>query len=498
MKKILPILAVSILVLSGLGAGAISETKRKTILHPTLADEYDMAIIAPRKFSTRIQPLIDHKNSHGIQTVLKTTEDIYNEYEGRDKPEQIKYFIKDAIESWNISYVLLVGGLKHYIWNNPRDTINYGEKYWYVPVRYSNLVEPSNYNWYDPGFISDLYYADIYDNNGNFSSWDTDDNGIFGEWNLRDGTSHEKDILDLYPDVCVGRLACRNKNEVKVVVDKIITYESQSYGEDWYNKIILAGGNSFHDSNNYFEGELHCNYIFDNYMSEYTPIKLYTSNVDIDPQHTPTPKNVIRELSSGCGFFFVDAHGKPGKLRTYWDNELEERYSVMDVTHLFRLKNGYKLPIALIGGCSSARINISIFYPNLKNIIEMSDGSWDIIGLSCPKSLCWGLVSKRGGGSIATIGYTGLAYVSFQNIGEDLDGDGINDPDYVEEKHGYLFSSFFKTIDDGVEILGEAWASAITRFLDTWPAMERWEDAKNIQAWILLGDPSLKIGGYEK
>jgi len=126
----------------------------------------------------------------------------------------------------------------------------------------------------------------------------------------------------------------------------------------------------------------------------------------------------------------------------------------------------------------------------------MWGGYWDIIGLSCPKSLCWGLASKKGGGSIATIGYTGLAYVSFQSIGEDLDGDGINDPDYVEEKHGYLFSSFFKKIDDDVEILGEAWAGAITRYLDTWPAMERWEDAKNIEAWILLGDPSLKIGGY--
>ena len=91
---------------------------------------------------------------------------------------------------------------------------------------------------------------------------------------------------------------------------------------------------------------------------------------------------------------------------------------------------------------------------------------------------------------------TGFAYVSFQSSGEDLDGDGVNDPDYVEEKHGYLFSSFFKQIDDGVDILGEAWKGAITRYLDTWPPMDRWEDAKDIEAWILLGDPSLKIGGY--
>jgi len=30
---------------------------------------------------------------------LKTTESIYEEYSGVDKPEQIKYFIKDALEN---------------------------------------------------------------------------------------------------------------------------------------------------------------------------------------------------------------------------------------------------------------------------------------------------------------------------------------------------------------------------------------------------------------
>ena len=41
--------------------------------------------------------------------------------EGRDKPEQIKYFIKNAKETWNITYVMLVG--------------NYAQ----VPTRYANL-----------------------------------------------------------------------------------------------------------------------------------------------------------------------------------------------------------------------------------------------------------------------------------------------------------------------------------------------------------------------
>ena len=47
MGKILPLLAVGILVLSGLGAGASSKPELKNILPSTLADEYDMVIISP-------------------------------------------------------------------------------------------------------------------------------------------------------------------------------------------------------------------------------------------------------------------------------------------------------------------------------------------------------------------------------------------------------------------------------------------------------------------
>ena len=69
-----------------------------------------MVIIAPDMFSGSIQPLITHKNSHGVNTFLKTTEEIYTEYDGSDDAEEIKLFIRDAIETNNIKYVLLFGG----------------------------------------------------------------------------------------------------------------------------------------------------------------------------------------------------------------------------------------------------------------------------------------------------------------------------------------------------------------------------------------------------
>ena len=133
-------------------------------LEPKLtgSGEYDMVIITPDELlDDNLENLKDHKNNYGIQTIIKTLEDIYNEYDGVDEPEQIKYFIKDAIETWDVKYVMLVGGLTSPIWANPRDDVAKGVEDWHLPVRYTYLQEVGS--THDPGYISDLYYADIYD-----------------------------------------------------------------------------------------------------------------------------------------------------------------------------------------------------------------------------------------------------------------------------------------------------------------------------------------------
>ena len=195
---------------------------------------YDMVIIAPASFSQALQPLIDHKNTQGLETTLKTTEDIYQEYTGIDKAEQIKYFIKDALEQWNVKYVLLAGGLKSTLWAKPKDNANIGAKGWLIPARYSNIRDAG-----DSGFPTDLYYADIYKEGGVFDNWDSDGDGILSEW--------PDDVCDLIPDVAVGRLAFSTVKEVQEVVNKIITYETTAYGSDWFKKIIVYSGDGFMD-----------------------------------------------------------------------------------------------------------------------------------------------------------------------------------------------------------------------------------------------------------
>jgi len=202
-------------------------------------DTYDLAIIAPEAFTGILGDLIAHKESYGIATVLTTTDDIYTQYDGVDDPEKIKYFIKDAIESWGIDYVLLAGGLKSTFYAKPRDTTNYGTQGYHVPVRYSNLVSG------EPGYPCDLYYSDIYKEGGQFDDWDSNGNGIFAEWTDEYGAP--EDVLDLYPDVAVGRLACRSTTEMQDVVNKIIAYETTAYGADWFERMIVFSGDGFLD-----------------------------------------------------------------------------------------------------------------------------------------------------------------------------------------------------------------------------------------------------------
>jgi hypothetical protein len=93
------------------------------------------------------------------------------------------------------------------------------------------------------------------------------------------------------------------------------------------------------------------------------------------------------------------------------------------------------------------------------------------------------------------LGNTGLGYGAVGESG-DLDGDGVNLPDTAEAVGGYQEVCFFKTYNDGENILGEVWGGAQSKYLNTFPGMEDQTDCKTVEQWPLIGDPSLVIGGY--
>ncbi len=457
----------------------------------------DLIIICPVQFLQPLRRLAEHKNMVGVRTEIKTLGEIYQTYPGYDRPEQIKYCIKDMMERLGTTYVLLVGGLKSHFFGKPRDNLNTGTRDWHLPVRYSNLWDDDDF-LYDPGFISDLYYADVYDGQGGFCSWNSFNDGVYGGWSHYATLNHPSnpiDQIDFYPDIYIGRLPCRNLLEVCSVVNKIISYETKSAGSSWFKKMVVVGGDPYDDQGmDYLEGELICEKAL-SYMTGFEQQKLFSSNKEMNPAFTPTTQNVVREINQGCGFLFFDGHGGPNWWNTFWPGEFGELIEDggISVPQFHQLKNKDKLPVCIVGGCHNNLFNVSV----LSTVTDPWNKrfSWSN---GIPLLECWGwsLVAKPSGGAIAVIGNTGLGYEAGGEVG-DLNGDGINEPDCVESLCGYLETRFFKGYQlHQIDVLGKTWCRAISDYLHIYPGMEQWSDAKTLEQWVLFGDPSLKIGGY--
>ncbi len=431
---------------------------------PVLEDEhiYDLLIISPPEFKKPLESLVKHKENNGVKTKLVTTDEIKS-LQGRDEAEKIKYFIKQAVETWGVRYVLLVGGIK-------KQTSK-----WYIPVRYSHVVIRERVQeMVEDSFLSDLYYADLYDSNGNFSSWDSNGNGVYAEW--RDG--EWIDEMDLYPDVYLGRLACRNKYEVKTVVDKIIRYESESKG-DWFNRIILVSGDHWDDPDHITEGVLIMEEA-SRIMSGFEPVKIYAT-----AENKILVRDINRALNKGAGFAYFCGHGGASSWGIHyppdakgWGPSLGRLgfISFYNTFYMNFLRNRYKLPVVLVGGCYNGKFDITLF-ENLRH------------GRFGGRCWAWKLVAHRGGGSIATIANSALGTHAMG----DADHNMVND--YLEVLDGWLELRFLRLYsEENSDILGLNHGQAITDYLNRFLGNNDEMDIKMVQQWILFGDPSLKIG----
>ena len=421
--------------------------------------EYTLLIIAPSEFSTTLQPLITHKNSMGLSTKLVTLEDVYNQmfWQGRDNPEKIKYFIKKAVEIWQTEFVLLVGNFQK------------------MPIRYvHNQDVLQGFN--EPVFISELYYADIYNADGSFSTWDTDNDAIFGEW-YDDGiaTSAEDQPIDLYPDVAVGRLACKNNAEVKTVVDKIITYETTASNADWSDNILVCAGDTYPDLPTN-EGEENTMHVLEN-MTEYDQQHLWTS----DGTFTGV-EDILKAFNNGLGFVYFDGHANPFRWSTHPPGDANTWIEGLSLISMSFLRNKDQYPIVVVGGCHNLQFDV-----HFQKIFEESFYYFTWV----PECWGWKLTRVSNAGSVATLGCSGLGMTK-------------EDKDSFSGAGDYLEPSFFYQIGvNNSEYLGDAWKNTITMYLDKYPidwnTPAAWDyaiDAKTVQQWVLLGDPSLKIGGY--
>ncbi len=164
----------------------------------------EFIIITDKVFKDQAERLRDYKANQSLSklsTSLFYIDDIYNQFSGGSlDPSAIRDFLKFAYDNWQTKpfYVLLFGDGTYDYYNVTKRSNNFIPAY----ETEESLYEISSYP-------TDDFYARI---SGN----------------------------DIKPDLALGRLCIQNTDDAKNVVDKIITYETQSDKGLWRNTVTLV------------------------------------------------------------------------------------------------------------------------------------------------------------------------------------------------------------------------------------------------------------------
>jgi len=400
-------------------------------------DEYQLIVIGPDEFSDELAPLITHKIGRGVTAKFAGLSEVYGGT-GRDNQEKIKYYIKDAIETWSTSNVLLVGGSAKF------------------PTRTTHIyIDLSPDPPDDEIFVSDLYYADIYDGTGGFCSWDSNGNDIFGEYDW----NGETDDVDLHPDVYLGRWACTTGSQVITCVNKVKTYENTpAYQQAWFTNLVVVGGDSFPDNNDVDEGEYINQKVID-IMSGFIPEKLWVTNGKLTSWVPTGVANIKNAINDGCGFVDFSGHGNTNVWATHPHNDhstwVPTPLGHITSSDIQTLTNGDELPIVTVEACSTAKF--------------ASDSN----------CFNWAFIHNSNGGAIGSFGATALGWGYI--------GTGVS-----QGLIGKIGLDTFRAYKlDGSITFGEMWAKALERYIE--PGMDGM-DYKTVEEWQPFGDPTLAIG----
>jgi len=269
-----------------------------------------------------------------------------------------------------------------------------------------------------------------------------------------------------------------NIEEVALMVDKIINYEKETYNQNWFKKIILAGGDTFPPSRlsdfNIFEGEITNEKVAEQ-LPDFEHIKLWATKRNL---------NAItfnRAINQGAGFLTYAGHGYEVGWATYKPNSILQRKIVYVTPYIYFLKNEYKMPIVFFDACLTSKLDFTLaeledYYPNVVKLINIltrnSLNPNDYI-----PTFAWAIMNLKNGGAIATIGATRTAYTFVNNDG-------------VFGGAGYLDVAFFRAYEQGITV-GEMLSIAQNDYINYVG-----KDYFTIEEFALFGDPSLRVGGY--
>ncbi|HID91240.1 TPA: hypothetical protein EYP44_04690, partial [Candidatus Bathyarchaeota archaeon] len=380
-------------------------------------DDVVNVIVTHSLIADEAERLADWKARNGISSEVVTVEWIYDAYDGADGPERIRNFLREYVAEHNTSYVTVFGDFE------------------LVPARRAYV--PDGYNVFVP---TDLYYADLDE------EWDQNGDGKHADIGV--------DVVNLRPELAVGRLPASDEDEARALVDKIIRYETEAHRDKaWFRRALLIGDDSFPQYPG-AEGEAIAEAAASEIPEGWEALRFYGSG-------TGVYRDIIyNHIQDGAHLVLYVGHGGPDG----WYTAEERVFSASDASEL---ANGHRLPV----------------------IFAMADYTAWFDGRDCVGE---GFLLNPGGGAIGYVGATRVAY---------------GEPELYETIGNAALSYLATAFVDGLfgsRFLGDAWRALVDDYLLQYPVPEAddplstEEEIREKMAlqYVLLGDPTLSLEGY--
>ena len=218
------------------------------VMQSNLSDDerVEYLIITKGFLKSAFEPLAEWKRKKGVPSKITTLEEIESKYSGRTTPMRIKEYIKEMYENYGTMFVLLGG-----------DVLYIPTVHCYVNPEKENNPNDTLSRCFD--IPADIYYSCL-----ESMEWDTNGDGLYGEY--------DSDSINITQMVYVTRAPVRDQLDVKTFVDRTIEYEqapnstyallqagyslnfnttSEEYADLIYNKVIY--GKAYLESKKFFD-----------------------------------------------------------------------------------------------------------------------------------------------------------------------------------------------------------------------------------------------------
>ena len=242
-------------------------------------------IVTSDAMDSTLQVLADWKTALGMPTVVRTTSWIYENYpRGVDHAEDLRDFIREAIEKWGVEYVLLAGDTEVM-------PFRYGKSYFYG----GELIP------------TDMYFQCV------DGTWNNNGDDLFGEGYVN--SNIPGDQADLYPDVWLGRAPLRTPDEAGAWVEKVITYESAAPTGSGFADQVLALGEVLFPQNwsegdtVIFDGAQLCETALAYLNDSVTDYRMYENTNEYPGSVLLYKDGAIQQINSGYNLILHVGHG---------------------------------------------------------------------------------------------------------------------------------------------------------------------------------------------